>query len=103
MVKDAPADHTKIGTSFDADQITRIFELSDDLKIQSVDSITDAVIADYNGYILNSDNDEIRQILAMIPDAVGNPIHKGIISAYFALSAYDLIIKTRKHTSWDHH
>lgn len=94
MVKDAPADHTKIGSSFDADQITKILELSHDLKIQSVDNITDAVIADYNGYILNSDNDEIRQILLAIPDAVGNPIHKGIISAYFAFSAYDFT-KTR--------
>ena len=93
LVKDAPADHTRIGTSSDAQEITSIFGL--DLKIQSVDAVTEAVIADFNGYILNSKNEEIQQILAIIPDAVGNPIRKNIIAAYFSLSVYD-VVKSRE-------
>ena len=93
LVKNAPADHTRIGTSSDAQEITSIFGL--DLKIQSVDTVAEAVIADFNGYILNSKNKEIQQILAIIPDAVGNPIRKGIIAAYLSLSEYD-VVKSRK-------
>ena len=95
LVKNAPADHTRIGTSFDAQEITRIFELDSDLKIQSVDAVAEAVIADFNGYILNSKNEEIQQIMAIIPDAVGNPIRKNIIAAYFSLSVYD-VVKSRE-------
>ncbi len=90
LVRDAPVDHTRIGTSFDAQEITRIFELTSDLKFQSVDAIADAVIADFNGYILNSRNEEIRRILSVIPDAIGNPIRKNLISAYLSLSVYDV-------------
>ena len=72
LVKDAPADHTRIGSSFQSREMTSIFGLSSDLKVQSVDTITDAVIADFSGYILNSRNQEIRDILSVIPDAVGN-------------------------------
>ena len=95
LVKDAPADHTRIGTSSDAREITSIFGLESDLKIQSVDTVAEAVIADFNGYILNSKNQEIQQILAIIPDAVGNPIRKSIIAAYLSLSEYD-VVKSRK-------
>ena len=95
MVKDAPADHTRIGTSSDAREITSIFGLESDLKIQSVDAVAEAVIADFNGYILNSKNEDIQQILAIIPDAVGNPIRKNIVAAYFSLSVYD-VVKSRK-------
>ena len=90
VVKDAPADHTRIGTSFDSREMTSIFELTSDLKIQSVETIKDAVIADFNGYILNSRNKEIRDIISVIPQAVGNPIHKNLISAYLSLSTYDI-------------
>lgn len=90
MVRDAPADHTRIGTSFNSKEMTSIFELTSDLKIQSVDAVTDAVIADFNGYILNSRNQEIRGIMSVIPEAVGNPIRKNMISAYLSLSTYDI-------------
>ena len=90
LVKDAPADHTRIGSSFQSREMTSIFGSSSDLKIQSVDIIADAVIADFSGYILNSRNQEIRDILAVIPDAVGNPIRKNLISAYLSLSTYDI-------------
>ena len=90
LVKDAPADHTKIGTSVSAEEVTRIMELSSDLKIQSVASVSAGVVQDYNGYILNAAHEDIRRILRTVPDAVGNPIRKGIIAAYFSLVVYDL-------------
>ena len=90
MVKDAPAEHTRIGSSVPAEEITRIMELSSDLKIQSIDRIAAGVVQDYNGYILNADNAEIQQILRTVPDAVGNPIRKGMIAAYFSLAVYDI-------------
>ena len=90
LVKDAPAEHTRIGSSAAAEEITRIMELSSDLKIQSIDRIAAGVVQDYNGYILNADNDDIQRILQTVPDAVGNPIRKGIIAAYFSLAAYDI-------------
>ena len=90
LVKDAPAEHTRIGSTFQSREMTSIFGSSSDLKIQSVDTITDAVIADFSGYILNSQNPEIRKILSVIPDAVGNPIRKDLISAYLSLSIYEI-------------
>lgn len=87
-VQDAPTDHTMIGSSPDAQAITHLFELSSELKIQSVDNMSDAIIADFNGYILNIGNSEIRDILDIIPAAVGNPVRKDLLSAYLALSTY---------------
>ena len=90
LVKDAPADHTKIGSSSAAEEIARIMELSSDLKIQSVESIAAGVIQDFGGYILNADNEDIKRILRTVPDAVGNPIRKDLIVAYFSLAVYDI-------------
>lgn len=87
-VSDAPAAHTQIGSSSDAEAITNLFELPSVLKIQSVESMTSAIIADFNGYILNPKNPEIRRILEIMPSAVGNPIRKSLLSIYFALSTY---------------
>lgn len=89
-VQDAPTEHTTIGSSPDAEAIARLFEMSSDLKIQSVDSMTDAIIADFNGYILNIGNAEIRSILSIMSDAVGNPVRKNLLSAYLALSTYNV-------------
>lgn len=89
-IQDAPAAHTTIGSSEDAEAITRLFEMSSNLKFQSVDSMTDAIIADFNGYILNARNHEIRSILEIMPAAVGNPVRKDLLSAYFALTTYDV-------------
>jgi hypothetical protein len=89
-VQDAPTEHTRIGSSPDAEAITRLFEMSSDLKIQSVENMTDAIIADFGGYILNARNPEIRAILAVMPDAVGNPVRKELLSAYLALSTWDV-------------
>ena len=60
------------------------------MKIQSVDSMADAIIADFNGYILNVGNPEIRKILAIMPNAVGNPVRKDLLPAYLALSTYNV-------------
>jgi hypothetical protein len=89
-VQDAPTEHTRIGTSPDAQAITNLFEMSSEIKIQQVENMTNAIIADFNGYILNLDNAEIRSILNIMPDAVGNPVHKNLLSAYLALSTYNV-------------
>lgn len=54
--------------------------------------MTDAIIADFSGYILNVGNTEIRRILNIMPDAVGNPVRKDLLSAYFALSTYNVAL-----------
>lgn len=89
-VQDAPANDTTIGSSPDAEAIIRLFQMPTDLKIQSVENMTNAIIADFNGYILNLGNDEIKRILSIVPDAVGNPIRKDLLSAYLALSTYNV-------------
>jgi len=89
-VQDAPSAHTSIGSSPDAEAITGLFEMSENLKIQSVDNMTEAIIADFSGYILNLRSPEIRRILQSIPAAVGNPLRKDLLSAYLALSTYEV-------------
>ena len=89
-VQDAPSAHTSIGSSPDAEAITGLFEMSANLKIQSVDNMTDAIIADFSGYILNLRSPEIRRILQSMPAAVGNPLRKDLLSAYLALSTYEV-------------
>lgn len=89
-VQDAAADHTTIGSSPDAEAISDLFEMSAELKIQSVENMTDAIISDFNGYILNVENAEIRSILGVLPAAVGNPVRKDLLSAYLALSTYNV-------------
>ena len=91
-VQDAPAEDTTIGSSPDAAAIVRLFQMSSELKIQSVENMTDAIVADFNGYILNLRNDEIRRILKILPVAVGNPIRKALLSAYLALSTYNVSV-----------
>ena len=60
------------------------------MRFQSVASITDAIIADYNGYILNPENVEVRLILGIVPEAVGNSVRKQLLEVYFALSTYEV-------------
>lgn len=90
QVNSAPAEHTNIGSSPDADSITRLLKLSADLKIQSVKTMTDAIIADFQGYILNVENPEVRRVMQALPDALGNPIRRDLLFAYFALSTVDI-------------
>jgi histidine kinase/DNA gyrase B/HSP90-like ATPase len=90
QVNSAPAEHTDIGSSPDAESIARLLQLSSDLKIQSVNTMTDAIIADFQGYILNVDNPEVRRIMQAMPDALGNPIRRDLMLAYFALSTLDI-------------
>jgi hypothetical protein len=89
-VQDAPSAHTSIGSSPDAEAITGLFEMSANLKIQSVDNMTDGIIADFSGYILNLQSPEIRHILESMPASVGNPLRRDLLSAYLALSIYDV-------------
>ena len=91
-VQDASSEHTTIGSSPDAEAIAAFFEMSAELKIQSVDTMTDAIIADFNGYILNARSTEIRSILEVMPAAVGNPVRKDLLAAYLAMSTYNISV-----------
>lgn len=90
QVNSAPAEHTSIGSSPDADSIMRLLQLSSDLKMQSVETMTDAIIADFQGYILNVENPEVQRIMRAMPKALGNPIRRDLLLAYFALSTLDI-------------
>jgi hypothetical protein len=68
-VLDAPSEHTLIGSSPDAEAVADLMQLTSNLKIQSVETMADAIIADFNGYILNANNADVRRILR--PDLAG--------------------------------
>ncbi len=95
-VLDAPSEHTLIGSSADAEAIADLMQLTSNLKIQSVETMADAIIADFNGYILNANNADVRKILEIMPEAVGNPVRKALLGVYFALSTYE--IRTARQT-----
>ena len=46
------------------------------------------VIRDYAGRLVNLASEDIQEILRFLPDAVGNPIRRELLAAYFDLRNY---------------
>jgi hypothetical protein len=63
----------------------------DALKLVSFEGSDDRVLRDVSGgRLLNCSHAEVREVLAFLPDAVGNPIRKALLQIYMDLQNYNL-------------
>jgi hypothetical protein len=74
------------GSSYDR-LIGSLFGSGGQMKFVSIPG-ADPVIRDYAGRLVNLASEDIQEILKFLPDAVGNPVRRELLSAYLDLRNY---------------
>lgn len=74
------------GSSYDR-LIGSLLGLGGQMKFVSIPG-ADAVIRDFAGRLVNLASQDIQEILKFLPDAVGNPVRRELLSAYLDLCNY---------------
>lgn len=87
-VTEATPEEVELGVAEESALLSDLLNLDEEIKLVRLDSSSDAVIRDYAGRLLNSSNEEIKQILTILPEAVGNPIRNALLQIYLDLSNY---------------
>jgi hypothetical protein len=87
-VNDATPEEVELGVAEESKLLSDLLGLEEQIRLIRLDTSSDAVIRDYAGRLLNSSNEEIREILAALPEAVGNPVRKALLQIYMDLSNY---------------
>ena len=82
----ADADVGFSGSSYDR-LIGKLLGAGGQMKFVSIPG-ADAVIRDYAGRLVNLASGDIQEILEFLPDAVGNPVRRELLSAYLDLRNY---------------
>jgi hypothetical protein len=90
LVDEAPQEHTHLGDNPEGRVIGKLFQLSDELKFVSIPNRDERVVRDFSGRLLNYSNPEIRKILEILPETVGNPIRRQVLQAYLDLTTFNL-------------
>lgn len=82
----ADADVGFAGSSYDR-LIGKLLAAGGQIKFVSIPG-ADPVIRDYAGRLVNLASGDIQEILEFLPDAVGNPVRRALLSAYLDLRTY---------------
>lgn len=75
-------------TAFHSDLLTSLLGLTEPLKLVRLPESTEEVLRDFDGRLLNASNPNVREVLRLMPDFVGNPIRMAMLQAYFDLLQY---------------
>lgn len=65
-----------------------IFGLGSELKFVRLEGSSERVIRDYDGRLLNCSHPEVRELLANLPDIMGNPIRRRLFEIYLDINNY---------------
>lgn len=87
-VEDATPVEVKLGAAEESILLTRLLALGEDLKLVPLPDTADRVVRDYAGRLLNCAHPEVREILRILPDAVGNPVRRALLQAYIDIDNY---------------
>ena len=88
-VEQAPEEHTHLGPRPEGKVLSELFEVGEEIKFASLPSSAERVVRDYNGRLLNFAHPEIRQILQLLPETMGNPIRRKLLQAYMDVTTYN--------------
>jgi len=88
-VKDAPAEDVDLGAAKESVLISGLLGL-DTLNLVTLAGTQDRVVRDYAGRLVNCAHPEVREILAMLPDSVGNPVWRDLLQIYMDIDNFAL-------------
>jgi hypothetical protein len=86
-VKDAPAEDVDLGAAKEGMLISGLLGL-DTLNLVTLAGTQDRIVRDYAGRLVNCAHPEVREILAMLPDSVGNPVWRDLLQIYMDIDNY---------------
>jgi hypothetical protein len=90
-VRTASAEEVELTPVKESQLFSALLDLGEQLALVDLPQATDRVIRDFNvGRFLNCAHPEVRDILAILPDAVGNPIRLGLLRAYLDIDNFQL-------------
>jgi hypothetical protein len=90
-VRTASAEEVELTPVKESQLFSDLLDLGEQLALVDLPQATDRVIRDFNvGRFLNCAHPEVRDILAILPDAVGNPIRLGLLRAYLDIDNWQL-------------
>jgi hypothetical protein len=89
-VNDASAEEVELTGAADSALFSNLLGLGEPLKLVALDGFSDRVLYDFAGRLLNCRNDEIREILRYLPDAVGSPVRRTLLKIYMDIQTWRL-------------
>jgi hypothetical protein len=89
-VNDATAEEVELTSEPQSALLSDLLGLGEPLKLIAIHGLEDRVLRDFTGRLLNCCNEEVREILRILPDAVGNPVRRLLLQIYMDLQSYRL-------------
>jgi hypothetical protein len=89
-VNDASADDVALTEERESALLSDLLGLGEPLKLVNLEGFHDRVLRDVAGRLLNCRNSEIRELLEILPDAVGNPVRRALLKIYLDIESYRL-------------
>jgi Histidine kinase-, DNA gyrase B-, and HSP90-like ATPase len=88
-VNDASAEDVELMGAPQSGLLSGLLGWGDEFKLLSFEGSDDRVIRDFaGGRLLNCSHAEVREVLAYLPDAVGNPVRKALLQIYMDVQTY---------------
>jgi len=88
LVNDASPEEVALTGADDSALFSNLLGLGEPLKLVALDGFSDRVLYDFAGRLLNCRNDEIREILRYLPDAVGSPVRRMLLKIYMDIQTW---------------
>jgi hypothetical protein len=89
-VEDASPEEVALDAAPESMLFTSLLDLGEELKLVGLPGSDERVIRDFAGRLLNASHSEVREILQILPDAVGNPVRKALLQAYMDIESFAL-------------
>src|SRR5262249_55251694 len=88
-VNDAPPEIVALAPLPQSELIGDIFEAAEGIRFVYLPTSASRVIPDFSGRLLNTAHKDIRELLKVIPSAVGNPVLRTLIQVYIDIEYWD--------------
>lgn len=89
-VEDASPEEVALDAAPESALFTSLLDLGEELKLVGLPGSDERVIRDFAGRLLNTSHGAVREILQILPDAVGNPVRKALLQAYMDIETFAL-------------
>ena len=89
-VNDASPAEVALAGVPEGELIGELLGMGEQLKFVSLDEHQGRVIRDFAGKLLNLRHPEVREVLRVLPDVVGNPVRRALLQIYLDLETYNL-------------
>ena len=89
-VESATPEEVELDSLPEGQLVFGIFGLESELKLVRLDGAGERVVRDFDGRLLNARHPEVKELLASLPDIMGNPVRRRLLEIYFDIDSYRL-------------